>query len=399
MTAGTNKVGYQFTAMPKQLTHLLDVNLRSMLFSLVDASDYFADEEGWFYRSNADLQTDSAMSQNLVKATVDTLFIYSLLEVTCVGKGKKREPNGYRLNKDMFQFFESLDMNIDMHRPDNKIHTVGYKGSGYHPSYLDDEPERYLPELVKGKIIWNQTNDTKASATGDTTVTTTEPTKESTTNVTKSDNNIDDIETEYNKEFKDNKEDTNNDYINININIKEKMDNEKEELEREMEEGVTEPNSKNENEGKEDPNESQFNKKNPSGENQDSISVEVIDGESYEDCSSQSQSNKEESERQEDRNTCVDDDTYTEKPVQTWEDEPQPDSLRTLQDYFHKRLRQMFKERIPDSENYIQQSKEKLYQELEGFSGIRDYRYVRYTINDACRKETDRLMERILASR
>lgn len=326
MTGETNKVGYQFTAMPKQLTHLLDVNLRSMLFSLVDASDYFADEEGWFYRSNADLQTDSAMSQNLVKATVDTLFIYSLLEVTCVGKGKKREPNGYRLNKDMFQFFESLDMNIDMHRPDNKIHTVGYKGSGYHPSYLDDEPERYLPELVKGKIIWNQTNDTKASATGDTTVTTTEPTKESTTNVTKSDNNIDNIETEYNKEFKDNKEDTNNDYINININIKEKMDNEKEELEREMEEGVTEPNSKNENEGKEDPNESQFNKKNPSGEKQNSNSFEVIDGETYEESLSQSQSYNEDYGHQEEVNTSAEQPQLTEQEeFKQWKDVVAPE--------------------------------------------------------------------------
>lgn len=396
MTGETNKVGYQFTAMPKQLTHLLDVNLRSMLFSLVDASDYFADEEGWFYRSNADLQTDSAMSQNLVKATVDTLFIYSLLEVTCVGKGKKREPNGYRLNKDMFQFFESLDMNTDIHRPENKINTVAYKGSGYHPSYLDDEPVRYLPELVKGKIIWNQTNGTKASATGDTTETTTEPTKESTNDVTKSDNNIDNIETEYNKEDINNRDNVNN-IDNINNILKEKKDKEK--LKRDMEEGVTEPNSKNENEGKEDPNESQFYNINPSGENQAPISEEVIDGETYEDCSSQSQSNKEDSERQKDSNTSVNGDTNTEKPVQTWEDEPQPNSLRTLQDYFHKRLRQMFKERIPDSENYIQQSKEKLYQELEGFSGIRDYRYVRYTINDACRKETDRLLERILASR
>ena len=59
MTEDKNKVGYQFTPMPKRLTHLLDVNLRSMMFALVDASEYFADEEdGWFYRTNDQLQLD-----------------------------------------------------------------------------------------------------------------------------------------------------------------------------------------------------------------------------------------------------------------------------------------------------------------------------------------------------
>lgn len=310
MTTETSTVGYQFTPMPKKLTHLLDVNLRSMLFALVDASDYFADEDGWFYRSNADLQIDSAMSQNLVKATVDTLFIYSLLEVTCVGKGKKREPNGYRLNKGMFLFFERLDMNSDIKRPENKINTVEYKGSGYHPSYLDDEPERYFPELVKGKIIWNQINGTKASTTDDTAVPKTESTKELTTDVTKSDNNIDNIENGYNIEYIDNIEYTNNtenvnkDLINTNNILKENLDYEKEKLERIMEEGVTEPMTRNEEEGKENPNGSQFNKK-LSGENQDCIPGEVQDGEAKGEGSSRSQSNDEESEQQQKSKNCL----------------------------------------------------------------------------------------------
>ncbi len=244
MTDSNNKVGYQFTPMPKQLTHLLDVNLRSMLFALIDASDCFAVEDGWFYRSNADLQSDSSLSQNLVKATVDTLFIYSFLEVACVGKGKKREPNGYRLNKDMFKFFKGLDMNSDIRRPENRIKTVDYKGSGYHPSYLDDEPVRFLPELVKGKIIWNPVSPTKASTTEDTTVPTTETTKELTTDVTKSDNNIDNIESINNKEYINNKYnidnienvnnkdniDSNNNKLSNNI-LKEKKDLKEKEVE------------------------------------------------------------------------------------------------------------------------------------------------------------------------
>lgn len=379
MTTETSKVGYQFTPMPKQLTHLLDVNLRSMLFALVDASNYFADEDGWFFRTNELFHLDSDLSKNLVIATIDTLFQHSLVEVSCSGTGKGRKPNNYRLNLDAFKFFEQLDMNTDLYRPENKIETVKYKGTGYHATYLDEEPVRYLPELVKGKIIWNPVNPTNASTTGDTTVPTTDTTKELTTNVTKSEHNINNIDSIYNKEYIKNIEDIeykenvnnieyNNSILDNNI-LREKQENEK--LEREMEEGMTEPMTRDEEEGKEDPNKYQFININPSGDNQGSIPGEVQDGETYEYSSSQSQ------------------------PI---EEAPRPESYKELQDFFLKRFRQEFKERIPESEEDIQQSREKLFQELESFSDISSYRLVGYMIEDACRKETDRLMERILAA-
>lgn len=375
----SSTVGYQFTPMPKQLTHLLDVNLRSMLFTLVDASNYFADEDGWFFRTNELFQLDSALSKNLIIATIDTLFQHSLVEVSCSGTGKGRKPNNYRLNLDSFKFFEQLDMNTELYRPENKIETVKYKGTGYHATYLDDEPVRYLPELVKGKIIWNPVNPTNASTTGDTTVPTSDTTKELTTNVTKSEHNIDNIDSIYNKEYINNREDIeykenvnnieyNNSILNNNI-LREKQ--EKEEIEKEFGKGVTEPMTRYEEEGKEDPNIYQVININPSVDNQDSIPGEVQEEGSCEDSSSQSQ------------------------PI---EEEPRPASHKELQDYFLKRFRQEFKERIPKSEEDIQQSKEKLFQELESFSDISSYRLVGYMIKDACEKETDRLMERILAA-
>jgi len=172
---------------------------------------------------------------------------------------------------------------------------------------------------------------------------------------------------------KDNIGNVNKDYINTNNDIlKEKLDNVKEKLEKKKEEGMTEPNSKNENEGKANPVESQLDNKKPSGEDQDCIPGEDQGGEAKGNVLSQSQSNDEE--------------------------ESRPTSLKDLQDYFRKRLRQEFKVRIPENENDIQQSKEKLYQELEEFCDVRDYRLVGYMINDACRKETDRLLERVLTS-
>jgi hypothetical protein len=82
--------------------------------------------------------------------------------------------------------------------------------------------------------------------------------------------------------------------------------------------------------------------------------------------------------------------------LQPREKEPRPTNHKELQDYFRKQFRQEFKEKIPESESDIEQSRERLYQELESFSDISDYRLVGYMIKNACEKETDRLMERIL---
>lgn len=383
MTNNNSTVGYQFTPMPKKLTHILDVNLRSMLFALIDASNYFADEDGWFFRTNDQLHLDSDLSKNLVIATIDTLFQRSLVEVSCSGTGKGRKPNNYRVNLNSFKFFEQLDMNTDLHRPENKIETVKYSGSGYHATYLDEEPVRYLPELVKGRIVWNPVNHTRTSTPDNTTVPTTDTTKELTTNVTKIEHNIDNINNIYNKEYIDNIDNLNNiEYVNnkdniesnnnklsINNNIlNENSERDDKELVRAFEEGMTEPMTRNEEEGKEDPSEYQVNKI-PTGDNQEPS------GEGLHDEVGQAAGSS---------------------PLQPHEEEPRPTSHKALQEHFLKRFRQEFKDKIPESESDIEQSRERLDQELESFSDISDYRLVGYMIKNACEKETDRLMERVL---
>jgi len=147
-------------------------------------------------------------------------------------------------------------------------------------------------------------------------------------------------------------------------------DDSNKELEREYEEGMTEPNSKNENEGKEDPSEYQDNEI-PTGDNQEPSGEGLHEGGGHAAGSS---------------------------PLQPQEEEPRPTSLSELQKHFLKRFRQEFKEKIPESDSDIEHSRERLYQELEGFSDISDYRLVGYMIKNACEKENDRLMERMLNS-
>lgn len=84
--------------------------------------------------------------------------------------------------------------------------------------------------------------------------------------------------------------------------------------------------------------------------------------------------------------------------LQTNDDEPRPTDLSELQKHFLKLFRKEFKEKLPESDSDIEQSRERLYQELEGFSDISYYRLVGYMIKNACEKENDRLMERVLNS-
>ena len=135
-----SKVGYKFTAIPTQLMYLCDVNVRSALFGLIQLSSEFSDADGWFFRSNEDLQIDVKLSQHLVVATVDALYrkgIVSVKPQSKKKKGMKTPPNYFRVNFDKFKEYESMDFN-SLRNPELVIMTMKYKEKGYKPQYLVD---------------------------------------------------------------------------------------------------------------------------------------------------------------------------------------------------------------------------------------------------------------------
>lgn len=160
------KKNYQFIQVPTNLFILLDNNCRSMLFTLIQLSSYYADGDGWFFRTYSDLEAESNLSQNLVKATLQTLFNHNIIEAKPTGQSKGSKPNYYKVNFDEFTKYEDISIEDAMKNPDLKIHTVDYKGSCFKLN------------LVRDTVTTTVTN----------TVTTT----------VKSDNNIDNIENVYN---------------------------------------------------------------------------------------------------------------------------------------------------------------------------------------------------------
>lgn len=131
----TEKITYQFTKIPTNLFILLDNNSRSMLFTLIQLSSFYSNNDGYFFRTNADLSEESNLSQKLVTATVDTLYSKGLIEIRTVGKSKGKQANYYKINFYKFTEFEKYTKD-ELKNPLFKIETVNYKAKGYSPSYL-----------------------------------------------------------------------------------------------------------------------------------------------------------------------------------------------------------------------------------------------------------------------
>lgn len=128
-------INYQFTQVPTKLMILLDVNCRSMLFTLCQLASHYADKNGIFFRTNADLSAESRLSQKLVIATIDTLYTHGIVEIWSVGKGKGKHANYFKLNLERIKEFERLKMD-ELKNPDLQIPMVDYRAKDYSPSYL-----------------------------------------------------------------------------------------------------------------------------------------------------------------------------------------------------------------------------------------------------------------------
>lgn len=181
------KVEYQFTQVPTKLMILLDVNCRSMLFTLCQLSSHYTKEDGRFFRTNADLALESRLSQKLVIATLDTLYTHGIVEIWSVGKGKGKQANYYKLNYARFKEFESLNMD-ELKNPELQLPMVDYRAKGYSPSYLKKNTQNASQELSE-KIP----NDFSRIS-----------------QITNNINNIENIDNEENKKNIDNKEGINN---------------------------------------------------------------------------------------------------------------------------------------------------------------------------------------------
>lgn len=176
-------INYQFTQVPTKLMILLDVNCRSMLFTLCQLSSHYTKEDGRFFRTNADLALESRLSQKLVIATLDTLYTHGIVEIWSVGKGKGKHANYFKLNLERIKEFERLKMD-ELKNPELQLPMVDYRAKGYSPSYLKKNTQNVSQEIPNDFPRISQ--------------------------ITNNINNIENINNEENKKNIDNKEGINN---------------------------------------------------------------------------------------------------------------------------------------------------------------------------------------------
>lgn len=157
--------------MPVNLTACMDNNCRSMLFTLLQLSSYFENRskeenevwDGWFFRSNADLQAQTRLSENLVRATISTLYRIGIVDVKLDVKSKNQTPNRFKVNEAAMLTWEKYNIEDCIKNPDYAIMTDKYKEPGWKPSYLDTsakatpQSQQFLPQSEDN--IDNATNE------------------------------------------------------------------------------------------------------------------------------------------------------------------------------------------------------------------------------------------------
>lgn len=172
-----SEIPYQFTAMPVNLTLCLDNHCRSMLFTLLQLSSYYARGDGWFFRSNSDLQAESRLSENLVRATISTLYRIGIVDVRLDGKSKNQTPNQFKLNEAAMLQWEKYSLEDCIKNPDYAIKTDKHKATGWKPSYLVNaskiipqsqqflpQSEDYIDNATNGENTANVENKLSAGA-------------------------------------------------------------------------------------------------------------------------------------------------------------------------------------------------------------------------------------------
>lgn len=146
-TSNNRNINYSFIAVPTNLFFALDNNLRNALVVLLQLSSVFADQNGFFFRTNEDLQADLKMGKNLTIAVLESLYQYGLLQVKSVGftkKNSKKQVNFYRVNVEKFKDYEQYHVYTITKNEELHLETVDYKAKGFKVTYTASTVEETI---------------------------------------------------------------------------------------------------------------------------------------------------------------------------------------------------------------------------------------------------------------
>lgn len=128
-----NSTDYQFTKVPTKLFMCLDNNCRSMLFTLIQLSSMYAEEQGWFFRASADLEAETKLSRRVMDGTLDALLRHMIIDFVPQqqGAGVKQTSRIYKVNYETFLNYENLTIDDCLKNPKYQIVTSDYKKGSF----------------------------------------------------------------------------------------------------------------------------------------------------------------------------------------------------------------------------------------------------------------------------
>ncbi len=129
----TEKVNYQFVAVPAKLNLLLDDKCSKMLNVLLQLHFAFADENDMFYSTIEQLVKMSGLSKRVLNAVLVTLNRYYIIDVYSVGQSRGKQATKFRINFDVIDFFDNVEFNVI--NEIDKIQTINYTDKDYKVEY------------------------------------------------------------------------------------------------------------------------------------------------------------------------------------------------------------------------------------------------------------------------
>lgn len=123
---------YNFIQVPTNLYLCLDRNCRELLVTLIQLSSKYADKEGWFFRSNDDMEAETYLKHGTtLNGALDALLNRGIIDFIPQqqGKGVKQSSRKYKVNFDTFKEYEDISVEDCIKNPDYKITTSNYDHS------------------------------------------------------------------------------------------------------------------------------------------------------------------------------------------------------------------------------------------------------------------------------
>ena len=157
-TSNNRNINYSFIAVPTNLFFALDNNLRTALTVLLQLSSVFADQDGYFFRTNEDLQQDLKMGKNLTIAVLESLYQYGLLQVKSVGftrKNGKKQVNFFRVCTENFKNYEKYHIYTITKNEELHLETVDYKAKNFKVTYTADTAQNDETAILAPSDVQN----------------------------------------------------------------------------------------------------------------------------------------------------------------------------------------------------------------------------------------------------